>query len=102
MGGSGKGSTVMGGSEHGGGMVAGRVLSCMEVSQLDDDVFPPSNCWITLLLTTSVDLLLERTASATVFTRFRGGSGGEGVELAGGEGIHGLSRSGSSADHHSG
>jgi hypothetical protein len=43
----------------GGGMVADGVSSCMEVSQLDDDVFPPSNCWITLLLMTSADLLLE-------------------------------------------
>jgi hypothetical protein len=59
--------------------------SCREVSQLDDDMFPPSNWWITLLLAMTVDLLLERTASVTVFTRFCGGSGGVGVELAGGE-----------------
>ncbi len=58
---------------------------CREVSQLDDDVLSPSNCWITLLLAMTGDLLLERTASVTVFTHFRGGFGGEGVELAGGE-----------------
>jgi hypothetical protein len=59
VGGSGKGGAVIGGSESGGRRVAGRILSCIEVSQLDDDVLPPSNCWITLLLVTSADLLLE-------------------------------------------
>jgi hypothetical protein len=60
------------------------MTSCLDVSQLDDDVFPPSNSWITLLLMTSADLLLEQTATVTVFKHFHGGSGGEGVELAGG------------------
>jgi hypothetical protein len=94
--GSGKGCAVIGFTEGGGGLVAGGMSSWREVSQLDDDVFPPSNWWITLLLASTADLLLERTASVTVFTCFHGGSGGVGVELAEGGGIHGLSRSGSS------
>jgi hypothetical protein len=68
-------------------MIASGMSSCREVSQLDDDVFPPSTCWTTLLLATTAALLLERMTSVTVFTRFRGGSGGVGigVELAAGE-----------------
>jgi hypothetical protein len=51
---------------------------------LDDDVFPPSSCCITFVFATIVDLLLDQTASVTVITYIRGGTGGEGVELAGG------------------
>ncbi len=40
---------------------------------------------MTCLLATTADLLLARVASVTVFARFRGDSGGMGVELAGGE-----------------
>jgi hypothetical protein len=56
------------------------------VSQLDEDIFSLSNYWITLLLATTMDLL-DRIASITVLTRFRGGSrsGDVGDELAGGE-----------------
>jgi hypothetical protein len=54
-------------------MVAGGVSSCRVVSQLDDDVFPPSNSCLALLLATTADLLLDGTASVTLFTRFRGG-----------------------------
>jgi hypothetical protein len=85
--GEGKGSTVIGGSESGGGMTASEMSSCREVSQLDDDVFPLSTCWTTLLLATTAALFLERMASVPVFTCFREGSGGVGisVELAAGE-----------------
>jgi hypothetical protein len=43
----------------GGGMVAGRMSPCREMSQLEYDEFLPSNCWITLLLAMTVDLLLD-------------------------------------------
>ncbi len=82
IGGFGVGRGVIGSACDSCGMVASEMFSCREVSQLDDDAFPPSNCCITLLAIT-VYLLLERTASVTVFTCFRGGSGGVGVELAG-------------------
>ncbi len=84
---AGNGSTVFGSSESGGGMIASGMLSCREVSQLYDDVFPPSTCWTTLLLATTAAMLLERMTSVTVFKRFRGGSGGVGigVELVAGE-----------------
>jgi hypothetical protein len=87
IGDAGRGTTVIGGSENGGGMIAGGMSSCREVSQLDDDVFPPSTCRTTVLLATTAALLLERLVFVTVFTRFRGGSGGVGVgvELAAGE-----------------
>ncbi len=87
IGDAGKGSTVIGSSENGGGMIASGMSSCREMSQLNDEVFPPSTCWTTLLLATTAALLLERITSVTVFTRFRKGSGGVGVgvELAAGE-----------------
>jgi hypothetical protein len=69
--GSSIGSAVIGGAGGGGGgVVTSGMLSCREVLQLDDDVFPPSDCWIALLLATTADMLLDRTASVTVFTRF--------------------------------
>lgn len=40
---------------------------------------------MTRLLAMTAALLLARAASVTVFARFRGGAGGMGVELAGGE-----------------
>jgi hypothetical protein len=40
------------------------------------------------------DLLLARAASVTVFTHFRGGSGGIGVDLAGGEAFSACARAG--------
>jgi hypothetical protein len=52
---------------------------------MDDDVFPPSNCWIALLLAMTGDLLLALTASVKVFTCFYIGSRSVSVELAGGE-----------------
>jgi hypothetical protein len=70
------------------------MTSWREVSQLANDLFPPSNCWITLLLVTAEDLLLTRMASLTVFAHFCWGSGGGGggVELAGRGGIYSVSR----------
>ncbi len=80
-------------------MFADRMSSCRELSHLDDNVSPPLSCCITLLFATTADLLLDQTA--TVFTCFRKGSGGAGIELAGG-GNHGLSWGSSGADHCSG
>ncbi len=72
------------------------------MSQLDNDVFLLSNCWITLLLATRLDLLLARMPSVTVFTNFCRRSAGASIDLVGGGGIHGFSCSGSSGNHCSG
>ncbi len=69
-------------ADGGGGMLADRMLSCRKLSQLDDNVSPPLSCCIPLLFATTADLLLDQTA--TVFTCFREGPGGAGIELVGG------------------
>ncbi len=55
---------------------------------VDDDIFPPSNCWMTRLLAMEADLLMALTASVTVFNCFCGwfrwcgrGAGGRGGTL---------------------
>jgi hypothetical protein len=80
------------------------MTSWREVSQLAKDIFPPSNCWITLLLVTAEDLLLTQMASHTVFAHFCWGSGGGGGGgWASWEGRHlRCEQSGGSNYHHSG
>jgi hypothetical protein len=52
---------------------------------MDDDIFPPSNYWIALLLAMTEDLLLAQTVPVTVFACFYIGSSSVSVDLAGGE-----------------
>jgi hypothetical protein len=91
IGGFGVGAAVICGSVVGGAIIGSdgrlvidRISSWREVLHLDDDVFLPSNCWITLHLGTTKDLLLAWMASVTVFSHFCMGSGCVGIELAGG------------------
>jgi hypothetical protein len=70
-------------------LVVDRMLSWREASQLDDDMFPRSNYWITFLLVMTEDLLLAWMASITVFA----GDPAEWALSWLGAGIHSVSRS---------
>ncbi len=64
-------------------LVGDKVTSLRTVSQLDDDILPPSNCRILLLLAITEDQVQALAASVIVSRRFSGRSGVVGIELAG-------------------
>jgi hypothetical protein len=107
IGGFGAGAAVICGSVVGGAIIGSdgrlvidRISSWREVSQLNDDVFPPSNyCWITLHLGTTKDLLLAWMASVTVFHISAWDPAVWAVSWLG-EGIHNISWRGSSTNHY--